>query len=112
RDFSREQCVDLALVVIDADDVVADFGETGAGDKADVTGTNDADIHELKNAASYLLLTPPPVLGLSPNGMLTCGRSLSVKVSMKPISLLPETVEVALLRNSNPRDAIQLLKSR
>ena len=45
RDLAGLQRIDFALVVIDADDVVADFGEAGAGDEADITGANDAEIH-------------------------------------------------------------------
>src|SRR5215510_10648804 len=36
---------DLCTVFVDADDVVAAFGKTGAGDKADVTGSNNRDFH-------------------------------------------------------------------
>ena len=45
RDLAGLQRIDFALVVIDADDVMADFRETSAGNKADVAGTNDAEIH-------------------------------------------------------------------
>ncbi len=45
RDFAALQHVHLALVVIDADDVVADFREAGARDETDVAGTDDAEIH-------------------------------------------------------------------
>jgi hypothetical protein len=38
--------VHFALVVIHADDVVADFSEASACDEADVTGTDDAEIHK------------------------------------------------------------------
>ncbi len=46
RDFAGVEHVHFALVVIHADDVVADFGETSARDEADVAGTDDAEIHE------------------------------------------------------------------
>ena len=36
---------DLGRVVIHADDLVADFGEAGAGDQADVAGADDGQFH-------------------------------------------------------------------
>jgi hypothetical protein len=39
------QRVDLALVIIHADDVVTYFGEAGATDETDITRTDDAKIH-------------------------------------------------------------------
>jgi hypothetical protein len=44
-DFSCLKSVHLALVVIDADDMVADFREAGPRDETDITRTNDAEIH-------------------------------------------------------------------
>ncbi len=41
RHLAALERFDFARVVIDADDVVADFGETSAGDEADITGTNN-----------------------------------------------------------------------
>ena len=41
RNLAGLKRLDLARVVIDADDVVADIGKTGAGDETDVTGTDD-----------------------------------------------------------------------
>ncbi len=37
-DFARLEGVHFALVVIDANDVVAHFGEAGAGDETDIAG--------------------------------------------------------------------------
>ena len=45
RDLALPERLDFALVVIDADDVVADVGEAGAGDEADITGADDGEIH-------------------------------------------------------------------
>ena len=45
RNLARLEHVDLALVVIDADDVMADFGKARARDETDVTGADDAEIH-------------------------------------------------------------------
>src|SRR6202040_1780319 len=45
RHFASLQCFDFPRVVIDADNVVAHVGEASAGDKTDVTGTDDGKIH-------------------------------------------------------------------
>jgi hypothetical protein len=44
-DLTALEHVHFALVVVDADDVVADFGEAGAGDESDVSRTDNAEIH-------------------------------------------------------------------
>src|SRR6202011_2327038 len=36
---------DLSLVVIDADDIMADIRETSARNKTDISGANDRNIH-------------------------------------------------------------------
>src|SRR5262249_49658527 len=41
----------LLAVDVDADDVVADLGETGARDQADVAGSDDADLHHASSAS-------------------------------------------------------------
>ena len=41
------QRVDLRLVDVDADHVVAAVGEAGARDEADVAGSDDRDSHEV-----------------------------------------------------------------
>ena len=46
RDFTALEHVDFALVVIDANDVVANFREASARDETDISGTNDAEIHK------------------------------------------------------------------
>ena len=48
----RSRRVDLALVEIRADDVVAGLGEAGAGDEADVTRSNDANPHVVRSVAT------------------------------------------------------------
>lgn len=45
RHFASLQRFDFPRVVIDADNVVAHVGEASAGDKTNVTGTNDGKIH-------------------------------------------------------------------
>jgi hypothetical protein len=45
RHFTSLQRFDFPRVVINADNVVAHVGEASAGDKTDVTGTNDGKIH-------------------------------------------------------------------
>ena len=45
RDFAGLQRFHFSRVVIDADDVMADVGETSAGHQTDVTGTDDGNIH-------------------------------------------------------------------
>jgi hypothetical protein len=45
RDLAALQQLDLALVDVEAQHVVADVGEAGAGDEADVAGSDDADLH-------------------------------------------------------------------
>jgi hypothetical protein len=37
--------VDLALIEIETEHVVADFGKAGSGDQADIAGTDDGDFH-------------------------------------------------------------------
>ncbi len=47
RDFAAAQPCDLALVAVDTDDGKAEFGEAGGADEADVTGTNQNDLHSM-----------------------------------------------------------------
>ena len=44
-DAARLQQLDLGRVVVHADDLVADFGEAGAGDQTDVAGADDGQFH-------------------------------------------------------------------
>ena len=39
------QDTDLFRVDVDADDVIANFSQTGATDQTDITGTDDGDFH-------------------------------------------------------------------
>jgi hypothetical protein len=41
RNFASLERFDFPRVVIDADDIVTDIGETGARDEANITGTNN-----------------------------------------------------------------------
>ena len=45
-DFSRLEHIDLALIVINANDVVSDLRKTRAADQTNIPGTNDADFHK------------------------------------------------------------------
>src|SRR6516225_4626999 len=46
RHLTGLQLFDLLCVVIDANDVMANIGETGAGNEANVTGTDNRKIHD------------------------------------------------------------------
>ena len=50
--------IDFALVVIDADDVVADFGKARSADEADVSGTDDAEIHVFMKLGAVVSRAP------------------------------------------------------
>jgi hypothetical protein len=43
---TRLKGFDLCFIVVDADDVVADVGKTGPGDKTNVARTDDRNIHD------------------------------------------------------------------
>ena len=45
RDLAGLEPLDLGRIDVDADHVVADFGEAGAGDQADVAGAEYRDAH-------------------------------------------------------------------
>ena len=47
RDAAGLKQFDLGRVVVHADDVMADLGETGTGDQADVAGADDRQLHGL-----------------------------------------------------------------
>ncbi len=59
----RSQGGDLVALVVDADDVVAEVGEDGAGDQTHVSGADDADVHEVLSVmiADGLAAAPAPV---------------------------------------------------
>ena len=46
RDHAVVEAVDLGRVDVDADHVVADLGQAGTGDKADIAGAENGDAHE------------------------------------------------------------------
>jgi hypothetical protein len=39
--------VDLARILVDADDVMAEVGKAGAGDQPDIAGPDNGDMHEI-----------------------------------------------------------------
>ena len=45
RNLAGLEARDLGRVDIDANHVVADFGEAGTGDQADITGAENRDVH-------------------------------------------------------------------
>jgi hypothetical protein len=51
RRLAAVDAVDLALVDVDAQAVVADLGEAGAGDDADIAGADDGDLHQASSAS-------------------------------------------------------------
>ena len=113
-DFAGEQRVHLALVVVHADDVVADFREAGTRDKTDITGTNDADFHREFGRGERKRPRPPRygvsgfVDWLNASGRVSCGAFLSVMTRRTPSWGEPPW----LLRASTPMDAIQFERSR
>ena len=97
RHFASLQRFDFPRVVIDADNVVADVGEASAGDKTDVTGTNDGKIHANEatqrvsrsrassgatpeNAAFF---APSRSLALTRALALTCARWIEIQIETK-----------------------------
>ena len=54
RDLPRLEHIHLALVIIDTNDVVPDLGKTSARNKADIAGTDDAEIHKERRNMSRL----------------------------------------------------------
>ena len=52
RNLARVQARDLALVEIEAEDVVAGVREAGAGDEPDVARADDGDIHGVRSNSS------------------------------------------------------------
>src|SRR5258708_3317030 len=52
RDLAIPQHADLALVHVEAQHVVADVGEAGAGDEPDISGADDAHLHAAPPAPS------------------------------------------------------------
>ena len=45
-DLAGEEGLDLAGIIVHADDVMADFGEAGACGESDITRTDDGELHE------------------------------------------------------------------
>ena len=91
RHFASLQRFDFPRVVIDADNVVAHVGEASAGDKTDVTGTNDGKIHA-SEAAQRLSRggasggpTPENTAFLAPSRSLAlaCARGIEIQIETK-----------------------------
>lgn len=61
RNLTSLQCLNLARVVIDTDDMMTDVGKTRAGDKANVSGTNYREIHREKRKRPLLVAEKQPV---------------------------------------------------
>jgi hypothetical protein len=51
RDFACAECLDFAWIVINANDIVTNIGKTRAGNEADITGTDNGDVHKLLKLA-------------------------------------------------------------
>ena len=49
RHLAARQRRDLSLILVDANDLVAEIGETGAGNKADISGADHRDTHLLSH---------------------------------------------------------------
>src|ERR1700732_831900 len=93
--FAGLQGFDFPRVVIDADNVVAHVGEASAGDKTDVTGTNDGKIHT--NEATQRVSRSRANGGPSPGNAaffarsrsltltcaLTCARRIEIQIETK-----------------------------
>jgi hypothetical protein len=87
RAASGIERLELVLVVIDADDLVADLGETQTHDEADVPRSHNANIHDLLDstcprlAGGVIASAPAPrfAKGLRP---LRCG-SAEVTIAVK-----------------------------
>jgi hypothetical protein len=47
RNFAALECRDPPGILVDAGHVMAEIGETGARDKADITGADHGDAHEI-----------------------------------------------------------------
>ena len=45
RDAAAAQGLDLAGILVDADDLMAEFRQAGSGYKTHITGTDDGDAH-------------------------------------------------------------------
>src|SRR5438552_14001231 len=63
RHLAGSQGFNLAHVVVDADNVVADIGEAGTCDKTDVTGTDNRKIHDGFTLRGGLLARAQPRRG-------------------------------------------------
>src|SRR5881628_117722 len=125
RHLTGLQLFDLLCVVIDASDIMANIGETGAGNEANVTGTDDRKIHDYENAAGesaavqvgYSILRPrdysrtfvhsPEDVGSKFKSNPNFGNAFSVTVNRMPYSFTP-----LLSRMTPPKEATQLERSR
>jgi len=91
RYFASLQRFDFPRVVIDADNVVAHVGEASAGDKTDVTGTNDGKIHaseaaqRVSRSGASSGATPENAAFLAPSRSLAlgCARGIEIQIETK-----------------------------
>src|SRR5258708_35869827 len=91
RQFTSLQRFDFPRVVIDADNVVAHVGEASAGDKTDVTGTNDGKIHaneatqRVSRSRASSGTTPENAVFFAPSRSLalTCARWIEIQIESK-----------------------------
>jgi hypothetical protein len=51
RHFAAAQPLDLALIDVDTDDVIADVSETGTGHEAHIAGADHGNFHQVAFAA-------------------------------------------------------------
>src|SRR5207249_9425390 len=52
RHLASLQCFDFLQIIIDANNVMTDIRKTCAGNKTNITRTDDCEIHKKKNAAT------------------------------------------------------------
>jgi hypothetical protein len=57
RDMPAAETIELSLVVVDADNIMADIGEAGASHQTDISRANNSNIH-----CTFLLKLPSPIL--------------------------------------------------
>jgi len=61
RDAAAVEDLDLALVDIETEHVVAHFRQASAGDQADLAGADNGDFHEMETFLSNLVVVARPI---------------------------------------------------
>src|SRR5438067_1658918 len=123
RHLACLQCFDFLQVVIDANNVMADIRKTCAGNKTDITRTDDCEIHKKKtqrlsrgtNVRSNLgtstscaaIVHWPSEVGSKFRSTPNFGNAFSVTENKTPYSFTP-----LLSRITPPIEATQLVRSR